>query len=130
MRRHAAGDLRHWSEERQGALRRSHRLVGDRSDARCHEFLGLGAVGCEMQISEKGLPASQLLTLYGQWLLHLYDQFSSTEYVIDKRRDFGSGCLIIGIREAQRFVISRSMSFNPHSPDDALIFATLTPIQI
>jgi hypothetical protein len=100
MRRHAARDLRHWREQRQGALGARHGLVGNRDDARCHQVGGLLRIGRQMQIGEQHLSGLESLAFRRERLLDLHDQLAARINLVGMGRDFGSHRLVIGIAEA------------------------------
>ena len=54
LRRQAAGDFRHRRQQRQAAVGRGHRLVGDAGRAAGDEVARLREIGREMQIGEQG----------------------------------------------------------------------------
>src|SRR5262249_16975137 len=100
LRRHAAGDFRHWHEKRQRALLGGYSFVSDRSDPTRHQLLGLRAIRREMQIGEQHLPARQFFALRGEWLLYLHDQFGAIEYSVAIRYDLGPSTFIVAISES------------------------------
>src|SRR6516165_8200384 len=100
MRRHATRDLRHRRQQRERALGRRHRLVGDGDDARCDEIGGLLRVGRQMQIGEEDLPGFELLALRRERLLDLHDQLAARIDLIGGGHDFGPDRAVIGIAEA------------------------------
>ncbi len=70
---HATGDFAHRRQERQRAVRRSDRLVGDRRHAGFRERLRLLRVRREVQVGEQYLAAAELRALGQLRLLHLDD---------------------------------------------------------
>jgi hypothetical protein len=100
MWRHPTRDLRHWREQRQGALGGRDCLVRDGNDAGAYEVGRLLRVGCQMQIGEKHLPCSELLALGRQRLFDLHDKLAARIDLIRVRHDFGPHRAVIGVGEA------------------------------
>ncbi len=70
-----AGDLAHRCEQREGAVRKLHRLVGDRGDAPVDECPRQRLVRGEVQVGEQDEPATEVAVLALDRLLHLEDEF-------------------------------------------------------
>ena len=97
MRRHAARNLRHRGQQRQGALRARHRLIGDRDDARGDQIRGLLRVGGQMQIGEEDLPGTEFLALTRERLLDFDHQLAARVNLIGIGDDFGPDRTVIGV---------------------------------
>ena len=94
------GDLRHRHEQRQSAMRRGHRLVGDRRHAALDQVVGLLRIGGEMQIREQDLSAPQQLALVCQRLLYFHHQLGVGEDLLGAGDELRAGGFVLRIGEA------------------------------
>ena len=101
FRRHASGDLAHRDQQRQRAVRKLHRLVGDRRDLRRHQYARQFGKRRKVQVREKRLPVADEAVLLFERLLHLHQQVAARPHfprALDHRR---ARCLVRRVRAAR-----------------------------
>ncbi len=96
---HAAGDLGHRGEQRQRAVGKLDRLVGDAHGAGAEEAHGLLVVGGEVQVGVEDLAGAQPLDLDRLRLLDLDDHVGASEDLVGGVDELGTGGDVLGVGE-------------------------------
>ena len=91
--RHASSDFAHRLEQRQRAVPRRHRFIGDAGCARLHQAFRLRLVGGEVQVGEEDVPRLEQRDLLRLRLLDLHDHVGRLEHRSGIGKDFAPAFL-------------------------------------
>jgi hypothetical protein len=101
LRRHPPGDLGHRCEQRQGAVRELHGLVGHRGRPRGEQRVGALAGGGEVEVGEQDLVATHPAVLGGDGLLDLEHQVGLGPDVVGGPDDVGAGGRVLVVEDGR-----------------------------